>query len=91
MDICYDPAKSAENVARRNLSFEAARNFELSDAVIAEDVRQMYPERRFQALGYIDGKLYMLVFTPSGRLVRVISLRRANFREARRHEQAKDK
>lgn len=86
LDISYDPSKSRANVIHRGLSFEAARDFEMADALIVEDGRREYPERRFQALGYIDDRLHMLVFTPRDGKVHVISLRKANQREIRRYE-----
>ena len=61
----------------------------MADALILEDTRKEYPERRFQALGYIGDRLHMLVFTPRNSKVHVISLRKANPREVRRYEQAK--
>lgn len=89
IDISYDPKKSCANTTERGLSFEAAREFEMADALIVEDIRKEYSEQRFQALGYIDDRLHMLVFTPRNGKVHVISLRRANVREVRRYEQTK--
>ena len=88
MDISYDPNKCEKNIAERGLSFELARNFEMADALIVEDVRYAYPERRYQALGYIGERLHMLVFTPKNGVLHVISLRKANPREVKRYEQA---
>lgn len=62
----------------------------MAGALIAEDTRKAYPERRFQALGYIADRLYMLVFTPRNDKVHVISLREANSREVMRYEQTKN-
>jgi uncharacterized DUF497 family protein len=64
-----------------------ARDFEVATALIVEDLRNEHPERRFQALGYIEARLYMLVFTPRNGKVYVISLRKANSREVKRYEQ----
>jgi uncharacterized DUF497 family protein len=89
MDITYDPNKNETNIAERGLSFEAVRDFEMAGALIVEDIRKAYPERRFQALGYIGDRLHMLVFTPRNGKVHVISLRKANPREVRQYEQAK--
>jgi uncharacterized DUF497 family protein len=89
MGITYDPNKNERNIAERGLPFESARDFEMAGALIIEDIRQAYPERRFQALGYIGARLHMLVFTPRDGMVHVISLRKANPREVRRYEQAK--
>lgn len=73
-------------MALRGLSFELACEFEWSTALIVEDVRRDYGERRFQALGRIGRRLHMLVFTPRAGTVHVISLRRANKREVTRYE-----
>jgi uncharacterized DUF497 family protein len=40
---------------------------------------------RFNALGYIDNRLYHMTFTPRGGAMRVISLRKANNREVRKY------
>ncbi|PMS20168.1 BrnT family toxin [Trinickia dabaoshanensis] len=89
MNISYDPKKSRANVDTRGLSFESAREFEMAEALIVEDMRKVYSERRFQALGYIGHRLHMLVFTPRDGNVHVISLRKANAREVTRYEQTK--
>jgi uncharacterized DUF497 family protein len=85
MRLSWDPAKNERNVTERDLPFALAEGFEWSTALILEDTRRHYPERRFQALGLIDEHLHMLVFTPRGDAVHVISLRRANARERKRH------
>jgi uncharacterized protein (DUF4415 family)/uncharacterized DUF497 family protein len=73
MGVSYDPKKCSRNVRERGLSFELVRGFEWSGAYVLEDVRRDYGEPRFQALGEIDGRLHMLVFTPRGGDVHVIS------------------
>jgi hypothetical protein len=85
MRVTYDPAKSERNIAERGMAFDLAEDFDWSTALIAEDMRQDYLERRYQALGLIDGHLHMLVFTPRDGAVHVISLRRANKRERSRY------
>ena len=81
----YDPAKSERNIAERGLAFDLAEEFDWSTALLAEDTRHGHLERRYQALGLIDGHLHMLVFTPRDGVVHVISLRRANKRERTRY------
>ena len=54
-------------------------------ALIVEDTRRDYDEKRYQALGMIGEYLHMLVFTPRDGAAHVISLRRANHRERTRH------
>ena len=85
MPVTYDPAKSERNEMERGLAFSLADEFDWSTALIVEDTRKDYGERRYQALGMIGEKLYMLVFTPRDGLVHVISLRRANQRERTRY------
>lgn len=86
MLITFDARKSAHNQLTRGLSFERATDFDFSSASIAEDIRQPYPEKRFVALGYLDGRLHVLCFTPTAEGIRIISLRRANTREVSRYE-----
>lgn len=85
MRFTYDPAKSERNIAERGLAFDLAEDFDWSTALIAEDTRQDYLERRYQALGLIAQNLHMLVFTPRDGAIHVISLRRANQRERNRY------
>ena len=85
MRISYDPAKNERNLAERGLAFDFAEEFDWSSALIVEDRRKDYEERRSQALGSSGEHLHMLVFTPRGGAVHVISLRRANQRERTRY------
>ena len=85
MQITFDPAKNRRNEDERGLPFSLAADFDWSQALIAEDTRQAYPEKRYQALGLIEEHLYMLVFTPREGDLHVISLRRANRRERIRY------
>lgn len=50
-------------------------------AVIDEDTRKNYGERRFRVLGCINERLYAVVFTPRADKLHIISLRKANSRE----------
>lgn len=86
MEISFDPTKNERNIAERGLSFEWAAEFEWSRALVVEDTRSDYGEQRLQAIGLIDARLHVLVFTPRGTTLHVISLRKANSREVRRYE-----
>lgn len=89
MEITYDPDKCRRNVEERGLSFDIVGGLDWSSALVVEDLRRDYGERRFQVLGYIGDRLHVLVFTPRAAAVHVISLRKANSREVKRYEQAK--
>ncbi|MGB7739324.1 MAG: BrnT family toxin [Steroidobacteraceae bacterium] len=86
MPISFDPRKNERNIAERGLSFELVEEFEWDSALVVEDARRDYGERRFQALGLIADRLHALVFTPRAGRVHVISLRKANRREVRLYE-----
>ncbi len=86
MKITYDPDKDLRNTESRQLPFGRAADFRWQDALITEDIRRTYPERRFVAVGYLDGRLHVLCFTPAEDGIRVISFRRANHREARKYD-----
>jgi hypothetical protein len=86
MKVNFDPSKNEVNIEERGLPFSMVENFDWSSSFIVEDVRKDYGERRFQALGFIDDLLYMVVFTPRNNVVHVISFRRANNRERKKYE-----
>ena len=83
--IGFDPVKNAINIASRGLSFELVEQMEWATALMQEDTRKAYGERRFQVLGFIGERLHALVFTPRESKVHVISLRKANSREVKRY------
>ena len=89
MEITFDPEKSKHNLRERGLGFEMAAGFDFTTALYAPDTRKDYGEIRTRAIGYIEGTLYALVFTVRGKVLRVISLRRASRRERRRYAQSK--
>jgi uncharacterized DUF497 family protein len=84
----WNPAKQAVNQAKHGISFASAEGFDWPTALVAEDLRKNYGERRFVALGKIRQRVHVLVFTPRGEKVWLISLRKANAREVRRYEQS---
>lgn len=86
MDIEFDPAKDAINVAKHGLSLADAAAFEIATAVVQVDDRFDYGEVRFRAFGRVDGQGRCLVFTWSGGRIRAISYRRAREKEMRRYE-----
>lgn len=85
MKITFDPKKNADNIRDRELSFDAVAGLDWVSAVVVEDVRKDYGERRFRVFGYIEDRLYAVVFTPREEAVHVISFRKANSREVKRY------
>jgi len=86
VDISCDPAKNARNIAIHGISLKRAADFDWFGAVIWQDTRRDYGEQRYLALGRIESRVYVLVYTPREARVHIISLRKANRREVRRYE-----
>jgi uncharacterized protein len=86
MDIEFDPAKDAINIAKHGLSLADAAAFELADARVQVDDRFDYGETRFRAFGRVEGRGRCLVFTWATGKIRVISYRRAREKEMRRYD-----
>lgn len=89
MNVVFDPAKDAANLAKHGLSLLDAVGFEWETAVVWPDERFAYAEARMVALGYIGLRIMVVVFVdrppelPTER--RIISLRKANTREVKRY------
>lgn len=81
MKIEYDPAKNARNIEKHGVSFEQVHRFDFNNALEQVDDRFEYGEKRINSLGYLDDRLYMLVYTEREGVARVISFRKANPRE----------
>ena len=86
MDIEFDPAKDAQNIAKHGLSLADAAAFELASARVTIDDRFDYGETRYRAFGRVEGQGCCLVFTWEPGKIRVISFRRAREKEMRRYE-----
>ena len=84
--ITWNPRKRIENIRAHGIDLAEAERFDFISAVIEED-RDVQSERRFRAIGWIDDRLYFLVYTWRGEDTHVISLRRATKREWRRYDQ----
>ncbi len=91
MKIGFDPAKNAKNIRERGLSFEDAATLDWRAALLQEDDRKAYGERRLIAL-LPDrlGRLHVVGFTMRpGAVFWVFSFRKANKREGKLyHEKA---
>lgn len=89
MKIEFDPEKNNKNIIERGLSFENVRNFDFKTALFEIDDRHDYGETRIIALGHIEQRLHVLIFTKREAAIRVISLRKANKKERLRYENKK--
>lgn len=56
---------------------------------VSQDTRHSYGEDRYQLTGMIEGRLFVVVYTPRAKSYRIISARKANSREVLRYENRK--
>ena len=82
----FDPAKNNRNIQERGLAFQRAAEVDFNTALIYQDTRKAYGETRYIALCYLDNRLHVLCFTETETGIRVISFRKANAREAIKHD-----
>jgi uncharacterized DUF497 family protein len=87
MQIGFDPAKDAANLAKHGVSLALARELDWEAALVWVDDRFEYGELRIIALAPKTGILYYVAFVNRGEVRRIISLRRANRREVKRYVQ----
>ncbi|NBO82920.1 MAG: BrnT family toxin [Betaproteobacteria bacterium] len=87
MDFEWDEDKSITCYLTRGFDFAyAAFAFADPDRIIRQDHRFIYGEDRYELIGRIEGRLYVVIYTPRDDRVRIISARKANPREFKRYE-----
>lgn len=87
MNFEWDEAKSEACFRERGFDFAyAACAFFDPDRLIQADTRRSYGEERYQLLGKIEQRLFVVVYTPRDDVLRIISARKANQREVRHYE-----
>lgn len=83
MWIEFDEAKRADTIRTRGLDMARAADMFSGATLTIDDDRQDYGEARFITIGFLDDAMVVLVWTPRGNALRVISMRKANERERR--------
>lgn len=81
----FDPDKSAANLAKHGIDFEAARALWTDDRRLFVDT-QFLSEPRELVIGRIGMKVWTAVVTVRGEAIRIISVRRSREEEVRRYE-----
>jgi len=85
--IEWDEFKSDASFPEPGFDFAyVTRAFADPQRLIRLDVRLNYGETRFQLIGKIEGRHFVVVYTPRSAAVRIISARKANRREVRIYE-----
>lgn len=90
MEITFDPAKREKTLRERELDFlDAAEVFEGPNYRFVDD-RFDYGEERIVTIGYLRGRMMVVVWTPRGSARHVISMRKANEREQAQYREHLD-
>ena len=84
----WDEAKSRRTFEARGFDFaHAARVFADEGRLERLDTRRAYGETRYQTIGAVDGRTYLVVFTRRADRTRIISARRAHDHEDRAYRE----
>jgi len=84
MDIEFDTAKDAANIAKHGVSLSfGASVFDDADHLAISTLREIDGEHRWKAIGIVDGKLWTAIYVRRGAAFRFISVRRSNGNEER--------
>jgi uncharacterized protein len=88
VDLEFDAKKDALNQAKHGYELGLAIHLFSGRYHLEVDDRRDYGEVRKIATGYIDGRLFVCVFTERKTAKRIISLRKANKREQHDYRQS---
>jgi uncharacterized DUF497 family protein len=86
MEYEWDEVKYRTNLVKHGVDFHETARFSWDRALIIDRSRHGDGEPRFGAIGPYQGKLHTIVFTWRGTVMRIISFRRANAKEAKAYE-----
>lgn len=86
MQIEFDPAKNAANIAKHGVLLSLASEFNWETMLSWHDLRKNYTELRCIGLVPLEARLYYVAFVDRAQVRRIISLRKANLREFKHYE-----
>jgi uncharacterized DUF497 family protein len=86
MKITFDPNKRNETLRVRGLDFADADKVFEGDTLTSEDTRHDYGETRFVTIGFLEGRMVMVGWTPRGEARHVFSMRKCNEREQKKYD-----
>ena len=87
MEFEWDNKKSQINYEKHGLSFSDAPIVFSSEIVNFVDDRYPYGEERWITLGKLMGRVVVVVHTSRRKVIRIISMRKANEREKKIYEE----
>jgi uncharacterized DUF497 family protein len=84
MRITFNRAKRGQTLRERGIDFNDARHVFAGRTMDRKDDRADYGEVRMQTVGYLDGRMMMIVWTQRGIARRIISMRKCNAKEQKK-------
>lgn len=84
MKIEYDEAKNKANYSKHGIEFSAVSELNWDSVISKNDIRKEY---RIVSYGFLNERLYVLVWTARNGYIRPISFRKANGRERNEYEE----
>lgn len=91
MDFDWDEEKRRKNIEKHGVDFYDAYLMFQTPIVQERDYRRDYGEPRYIATGEWRDKILVVAFTVRGSTIRIISVRKANYRERKRYWRQKQK
>ena len=85
MDISFDPSKRERTLRERGLDFRDAPEVFSAPNYRFIDDRFDYGEEREVVIGYLRGRMVVIVWTSRGKVRHIISMRKANEREQEKY------
>lgn len=81
MKFEWDENKREINILKHGIDFVDAQKIFYYDTVTIEDSRFNYGEQRFIAIGLLNSKIIVVVYTERKNIIRIISARKATKNE----------
>lgn len=86
MTLTWDEAKRQATIKERGLDFADCVEVFSGPGFEFPDTRKDYPEIRLIRVGFLRGRMVVLVYTPRGDARHIFSMRKANEREIKRYQ-----
>jgi uncharacterized DUF497 family protein len=86
-DFEWDPNKETHNLRKHHIDFTTASFIWNGPVLERADERRDYGETGVLAIGEVENRTLVVVFTPHGEVRRIISVRKANRRDKKLFEE----
>jgi uncharacterized DUF497 family protein len=86
MQFDWDEEKRQEVIDKRGVDILYAALIFENQVLVRPDDREDYGEKRFIALGYVEGEFFNVVYTPKGKRTRLITAWKAGRNGEKRYK-----